>query len=60
MISAGAYSDLKKNARDQTVVISGESGAGKTEAVKRIIDHLSMISGDGRNDVVEKVCMSNV
>ena len=58
MISARAYSDLKKNYRDQTVVISGESGAGKTEAVKRIIDHLSMISEDGLNDVVEKVWMS--
>lgn len=39
-ISALAYSGLTFNRKDQTILVSGESGAGKTETVKIVLRHL--------------------
>jgi len=41
--SSVAYRRLAVNRRDQTILISGESGAGKTETVKSILNHLAGI-----------------
>jgi len=32
-----AYIDMVKNQKNQSIIISGESGAGKTESCKRIL-----------------------
>jgi len=39
-----AYSDMLENQLDQSVVISGESGAGKSEAMKLILQFLTVVS----------------
>lgn len=36
-ISEEAYLDMVENKQNQAIIISGESGAGKTEACKRIL-----------------------
>lgn len=44
-IGDSAYQELKKTRTDQTIVISGESGAGKTESTKLILQYLAAVSG---------------
>ncbi|KAL1518502.1 hypothetical protein AB1Y20_002793 [Prymnesium parvum] len=40
-VAAAAYDDLKRRGRSQSVIINGESGAGKTETAKIILRFLT-------------------
>ena len=40
---------------NQSILVSGESGAGKTETVKILVSHLVSISGNYGEGIVEKV-----
>jgi myosin-5 len=49
--SASAYKGLRDHNRNQSILVSGESGAGKTETVKILMGHLAQVSSSKeRND----------
>lgn len=45
-IAESAYYNMNSNKENQCVIISGESGAGKTEAAKRIMQYIAAVSTD--------------
>lgn len=45
-IAEGAYYNMLAYKENQCVIISGESGAGKTEAAKRIMQYIAAVSGN--------------
>ncbi|XP_025836978.1 myosin-IB [Agrilus planipennis] len=52
-ITDNAYRSLKQEFREQCILISGESGAGKTEASKKILQYIAAVTE--HRGVVEKV-----
>ncbi|KAK3336685.1 myosin-1 [Cercophora scortea] len=50
-IAESAYYNMKAYKENQCVIISGESGAGKTEAAKRIMQYIANVSGGEGGDI---------
>ncbi|KIJ53790.1 hypothetical protein M422DRAFT_202039 [Sphaerobolus stellatus SS14] len=46
-IAESSYYNMQAYKENQCVIISGESGAGKTEAAKRIMQYIAAVSGEG-------------
>ncbi|ORY80358.1 P-loop containing nucleoside triphosphate hydrolase protein [Protomyces lactucae-debilis] len=49
-----AYYNMKSYHENQCIIISGESGAGKTEAAKRIMQYIANVSG-GQDSSIQRV-----
>ncbi|KAH7950507.1 hypothetical protein HPB49_025045 [Dermacentor silvarum] len=54
-ISSAAYSKMSKDSEDQVIVISGESGAGKTESTKLALQYLAAVNRSPSNLVTEQI-----
>ena len=50
--SCMAFRGLAVDGKHQSILVSGESGAGKTETVKIVMRHLSYVSGESKSNVV--------
>nr|XP_037289945.1 myosin heavy chain, muscle-like isoform X2 [Rhipicephalus microplus] len=46
-VSDGAYMDMLANRENQSMLITGESGAGKTENTKKVIQYFALIAASG-------------
>lgn len=52
-VAEAAYYNMKAYKENQCVIISGESGAGKTEAAKRIMQYIANVSGGSNSSIQE-------
>ncbi|NXJ99277.1 MYO1A protein, partial [Corythaixoides concolor] len=60
-IADDAYRSLRDRDRDQCILITGESGAGKTEASKLVMSYVAAVCGKGEevDKVKEQLLQSN-
>ncbi|ETE69883.1 hypothetical protein L345_04310, partial [Ophiophagus hannah] len=60
-LSDEAYRSLRDQDKDQCILITGESGAGKTEASKLVMSYVAAVCGKGTevNQVKEQLLQSN-
>ncbi|KYQ89843.1 myosin IB [Tieghemostelium lacteum] len=59
-LAEAAYRAMKNDQENQCVIISGESGAGKTETAKLIMNYISAVSGGGEKvEYVKHVIMES-
>ena len=52
-VAESAYYNMNAYKDNQCVIISGESGAGKTEAAKRIMQYIASVSGGSDSSIQE-------
>ncbi|KAK9451618.1 P-loop containing nucleoside triphosphate hydrolase protein [Limtongia smithiae] len=50
-IAEASFYNMKSYNENQCVIISGESGAGKTEAAKRIMQYIANVSGNSSSSI---------
>ena len=53
-IAESAYYNMNAYHENQCIIISGESGAGKTEAAKRIMQYIAAVSG-GKDSSIQEI-----
>nr|XP_049602969.1 unconventional myosin-VIIa isoform X2 [Syngnathus scovelli] len=59
-IAESCYFNMKRHLRNQCCIISGESGAGKTESTKLILQYLAAVSGElSEHHIAKQILESN-
>ncbi|KOO33649.1 myosin motor domain [Chrysochromulina tobinii] len=58
-VASSAHLGMMQDMQSQSVIISGESGAGKTETAKILLMYLAAVSSSGGGDLHERVLQTN-
>ncbi len=58
-IGSTAYSNMMRDGEDQVIIISGESGAGKTESTKIIMQYLAAVNRTTSKVITEQILEAN-
>ena len=58
-IAEGAYRNMLSNTKNNAMLITGESGAGKTENTKKVITYLAMVATGAGKKVEKKVSLED-
>ena len=59
-IAEGAYRNMLQNKKDNAMLITGESGAGKTENTKKVISYFAMVGArEGKKKDSSKVSLED-
>ena len=58
-IAAAAYKGLVEDYHSQAIIISGESGAGKTEATKKCLQFFAQVAAGGEAGMDQKLLAAN-
>uniref|UniRef100_K3WNC1 Myosin motor domain-containing protein n=1 Tax=Globisporangium ultimum (strain ATCC 200006 / CBS 805.95 / DAOM BR144) TaxID=431595 RepID=K3WNC1_GLOUD len=58
-VSMEAFFNMRTKKEDQSILVSGESGAGKTETTKIVMSHLAALASNSNSKVIQQIIKAN-
>lgn len=58
-VAEEAYTKLEREQRDQSIIVSGESGAGKTVSAKYAMRYFATVGGSATETQIEKKVLAS-